>query len=953
MSIFTLSLQHAFTETLAEWVMEKYYQEETGLSRVLLLLPSRRSLRTVREAFLRVSSGKALLLPQMQAIGDIDEKALLRFGGLGEEALDALQQFPPVIGEYERLLQLSQLVAKYSKQSPTAEQSLQLADELIALLDEVQREQADMDAFSTLAPDEFALQWQEVLQFLAIIREYWPQYLQEQGVVEPWQRRNTLLELLTQAWKQQPPQFPVIAAGTTGSIPATAALLKVIADLPEGSVVLPGLDQELSEECWEALEESHPQYGLKQLLAGMQVTRENVMPLRASQQEDTRAKWISVALQPAEKVENWQKLTLDVAAAIENMHYLPCTDIRQESQEIALLMREVLEQPEKTAALVTANRELARHVRSQLLRWGVTIDDSAGTPLDLLPGGNFLLLLLECALENYAPVSLLSLLKHPLARLGLPAAEIRAQVRAMEKKELRGIAAQTPQAEIFHRFTAVMEPLMQQALGDKNYRLTDLIDAHLKVAEALSQDENGSCLLWQGEAAQPLSELLAALRLAGESQTLPFRDYPGLLKFFLRRELFRSVWQGHPRLQILSPMEARMQGADRLILGGLNEGDWPKLSGGDPWLNRPMRKALGLPSPEREIGLAAHDFTLLAAAPEVFLTRAEKNGGAAMVPSRFLQRMQTVLSLMGGEWQDSFTQGWVTALDTPQSSLPTLAPPCPKPPLAVRPRELAVTAIEKLMRDPYSIYAQKILRLKPLDPLQQLPEGREFGEAVHKALELFALQNGMQARDPRALLLQKGKEAFQPLGTAFMVESLWWPRFVSIADWVLQQHWPERMLCEKKGTWEFRTAGGAFTVTARIDRMDWTAEGIALIDYKTGAPPTNREVEQGLANQLVLAGVMVGKGSFSQELQHRPVINLSYWQLSGGREGGKIHNVKPPKESSLQVIMEEAERELPKLLSLFDSPDYPYRSVPDWSVQPRYNDYEHLARIKEWAYASK
>jgi ATP-dependent helicase/nuclease subunit B len=398
-------------------------------------------------------------------------------------------------------------------------------------------------------------------------------------------------------------------------------------------------------------------------------------------------------------------------------------------------------------------------------------------------------------------------------------------------------------------------------------------------------------------------------------------------------------------------MEARMLQCDRVVLGELNEGIWPAKTEAEPWLNRPMRKALGLPAPERQIGLLAHDFVTLAAMPEVFITRAEKSEGAAMVPSRFLQRMEAVLVLAGGSidaWRAQSWQQWAELIDEPTEHFPALAAPAPMPPLASRPRKLSVTAIERLIRDPYGIYAQKILQLKALDPLQQIPAGREFGDAAHKALENFVKGGGMQSANPCAMLLAEGDKVFAEFGDAFMVEALWKPRFATIVEWVLQQEWPAQSLCEVEGEWVLQTPRGDFTVTARVDRLDVAPEGVSLIDYKTGTPPSQREIELGLANQLLLAAIMVQKGGFGAELAHHSIESLSYWHLSGGRKGGEIKTVKAPKESTLEAMIAYALEKLPSLLAKFDSLQTPYRSIPDIRNKPKYNDYAHLARISEW-----
>lgn len=963
--LFTIPSHRAFAPTLAEWVLQNYGKKPEALSRVLILLPSRRAIRALREAFLRVSGGEALLLPQMEGMGDVDEKWLLRHARLSAEQLNQLQALPDAIAPLDRIWQLSDLVwryrfaeeAKLTRQS----QAIEMAQLLAEFLDELQREQCPWERFDALVPEDYAAHWQHTVRFLRIIREEWPQMLAENNRMDPWPRRNSLLELLAGCWRENPPDFPVIAAGSTGSIPAVSQLLQVIAGLPQGSVFLPGLDTQQDDESDAVLEESHPQYGLKQLLQKLETERRQVGLMPPDSAMTEREKWLSVALQPARTTAEWRSATLDVEAARAKTHMLECETIQQEALTVALLLRETLEYPAKTAALVTPNRELARRVQGQLRRWGVRIDDSAGKPLYKTVAATFLMLLWQAVEREMAPVALLALLKHPLLRLGRPAAEIRSLARRLEMTALRGLAPQSgvditqklakdPELQRFVRqLEAALQPLIQMLRRDK-LPLHSLIEAHIQVAESLSRDENNQELLWQGEAAEQLADFLRELqRIRQDGMPIPARDYGNTLHALLQTQTFRSAWGSHPRLHILSPMEARMQHYDRVILSDLNEGGWPSADTADPWLNRPMRQILGLPAPERRIGLLAHDFVQLACAAEVFFTRSTKVGGAVTLPSRFLERMQAVLEIRGGagavrQWKDHPVRQWAARMDQPEAAV-RLARPVPNPPVAVRPRRLSVTRIEKLLRDPYSVYAQKILRLEPLEPLEKTPQAAEFGNAVHAALEQF-LQGGDRSE---AALLACGRQAFTPYAQAFVVEALWWPRFTRIAQWFLQQEWPDSCRVEIKGEWQFAAPAGPFTVEARVDRIDITEDGIALIDYKTGTPPSQKEIRLGLANQLLLAAVMAEQGAFGEELRHKPVLQLAYWQLSGGKNGGTVVAVKPEKDRDLEEYIREAAEKLPKLIARFDRPEVGYPAMPDGRHLLRYNDYEHLARSAEWS----
>lgn len=972
-SLFYLPAGSGFADTLASHLLQQYPHPE----RLLILLPNRRSILSMRQAFLANSEGKALLLPRMVALGDLDEKAILRYGKPDEATLAALQALPPAIDTMKRHLDLAQLVSAYyeARHHPMRmDQTYQLAVDLASLLDELQRERCDLSKIDTLAPAEFAEEWQQTLDFLKIIRDYWPEMLASGGVTDPWLRRNRLLEILAECWRKQYPDYPVIIAGTTGSTPAVADVIKVVATLPDGAIYLPACDMDMNQEAWNGMDSTHPQYGLKVLLDKLGMPREKILPLiPASKTHTERLRWLSQSFLPAEFSDTWRISSgFSAQPAVSGCFYLTVPSLRQEAQMIALLMREALEYTDKTVALVTPDKTLARQVRAQMVRWGIMPDDSAGVPLHHLPAGNFLLLLLEAIQENFSAVTTLNLLKHPLCRLGKTPGEIRGIIHKIEKAAMRGIQpigllSLSERVRSDNAATAMLKHLVEavaplqlliaeeESGGVDAHPLPQLLTALLEVSSYLTRDADGAILLWRGQEGTTLRDLLESLIAYGSTLTCDLYEGRLFLRSILAQTTVRENWQQHPRIHILSPMEARMIRADRIILSGLNEGSWPAHTEAEPWLNRAMRNALGLPPPEYQIGLLAHDFYSLVAMPEVFITRSRKDGGAMTLPSRFIQRMQAVLEIAAAEdtiplttWQQHPVLEWSAALDTPENTLPPLAAPAPCPPAEVRPYTYSATALEILLRDPYAFYAKNILKLELLKPLGLLPGVAEFGMAVHAALDEFARHAGWQQSNPYDYLLTKGMEAFQPYAQfSPIIHALWWPRFERIAQWILLQPVPEKgCLTEQKARWEIPgTDGKILILTARIDRIDIADSGYKIIDYKTGSPPTLRQIALGLGIQLTLAATMVEEGCLSDDLQHKPYEALHYWSLHGGMKGGTIRDI-PLAEAP--ALIDDIKTKLVPLLQEYQSGKRSYPAMPDRRIALRYNDYYHLARIGEW-----
>ncbi|NNG04161.1 MAG: double-strand break repair protein AddB [Inquilinus sp.] len=982
-TLYTIPPGTPFVDALAVGILERAGDDPLALGRVTILLPTRRACRSLREAFLRLAPGDppALLLPRMAPLGDIDPEALeLEVEDLPGLA-DALD-LPSAISELRRRILLARLVLGRRDLPATPDQAAWLAAELGRLIDQVTTERLDFADLAGLVPVELAEHWQQTLAFLEIVTARWPEILAAEGAIDAAERRNRILDSRAEAWRRRPPADPVIAAGSTGTVPATAGLLEVVARLPVGALVLPGLDREMDGESWDAVDETHPQAGMKRLLERIGVDHRAVpdwpAAAKAGGSPPGRARLVGEIMRPAATSEAWRGLAPVDEAALTGITCIDCPTPREEATVIALLMREALETPGRTAALVTPDRGLARRVAAAHARWGLAVDDSGGRPLADTPAGLFLRLVAQAAADGLAPLALLAVLKHPLAAGGEAAAGFRARVRALERAALRGprpasgaaglvAALQAADEKRFDRpaeraalvewvgrLAACFAPLARLAEGEA--ALGDLLAAHMAVAEALAAtaDEPGAARLWRhddGEAAAGFAAELA--EAAADFPALPLVRYPGLIEALMAGRVVRPRYGEHPRLSIWGPLEARLQSADLLILGGLNEGTWPADPAVDPWLSRPMRVQFGLPAPERRIGLAAHDVTQALAAPRVVLTRSERVEGAPTVPSRWLSRLAAVigedamaaLNGDGAPWRH-----WTVALDRPDAVRPC-PPPAPRPPVAARPRRLSVTGVGTWMTNPYAIYARHILRLEPLEAIEADPGAAERGEVIHNALSAFvATDGGGLTDDALARLLAEGRVAFAALAAYPEAGAFWWPRFERIAAWFVGHEAERRAVAmpaatECKGRLSFDGPAGEFTLTARADRIDKRADGtLAIIDYKTGAVPTDKQIAAGYAPQLPLEALIAAAAGF-EGVAAAAVAELAHWRLSGGDPAGE----EKPVRIVLDDLIRQTETGLRRLIARFDDPDTPYLARPRPDFIYRFDDYEHLARVLEWS----
>ena len=954
---------------------------DAPLAEGLILLPTRRAARALGEAFLRATDGRPLLLPRIAAIGAADEAAL----SLGGAALS----LPPAMPETQRLAALSRLILALERAAGQATAGLdatwRLARELASLMDEAERAEVPLaEALRATVPEELAAHWQKTLTFLAIATEHWPAILAEQGLMDPVSRQVRLLHAQAEAWEAAPPAYPVWMAGVTAERPAVAHMARVVAGLPQGAVILQGMDRGMDDAVWKNLQHGHPQAGMQRLLASLGARRDDVHPWGDSDTASGRPALLARALLPAEALSDWRN---PAELALNGISTLTPADQQQEALAIAAILRDAIETPAARAVLVTPDRALAARVVAELARFGIIADDSAGEPLGETPPATFLRLIARAVADGLAPVPLLAMLKHPLAALGLPPVACRAAARALELACLRGPrpaarlsglqlalaqargGASAEAEALLARLGAALLPLVRVTEGYAVQSPATLLSALAEAAEALaaSHEENGAARLWSGEEGEALASLIAEAMPALE--TLPDANpavLPGLLDALLEghvvrsRRAVRGMGAGatlHPRISIWGLVEARLQSAEVIVLGSLVEGVWPPSTDPGPWLSRRMRAEAGLPSPEEIIGQSAHDFVATAcAAPVVVLSAPRRLGGAPAVPARWLKRLEAMLAGAGRALPAHPALGWVRALDQPSGAPQPVLPPAPRPAVRLRPRRLSITEIETWLADPYAIHARHILRLRELDPLDQATDAADYGQLVHAGMHLFLAEVGAEWRPDAPARLAVAME--RALGAARLRPALanWWrPRLLRIAEWIATVESERRPLlgltligAEIKGSWTLPGPAGDFLLSGRADRIERRRDGrLGIIDYKTGSVPDAKRVREGHAPQLPLEAAMAAAGGFGPDFAGI-TAEMSYWRLRGGADPGAVSTpVDDP--DALAALVAMAEASLRELIATFDDPGRPYLARPHPGRAARDSGYGRLARMAEWA----
>ncbi len=977
-ALYTIPAHRAFADALAAGLIRRSGRDPLGLARGVVLVPNNRAKRTITEAFVRASGG-GLLLPRLAAIGDpeLDEAA--------DPSLDpaeAVASVPPAIAPLARRMVFAAMVQEERARAGApvgAAEAMRLAGELGRTLDQLLIEEISPARLGDIAmSDDLSTHWRRALALFEIVLDRWPETLARLGLVDLATRRTALLDRLAARWLAAPPSGFVCAAGISTTAPAVARLLRAISAIPQGMVVFAGLATDMDDAEWEALGphapdaitgrrtrpiESHPQFQLKLLLERMGMNRAEVATWRDGGGHDAgaaRGRAIANALAPARFTAKWTGLDADA----RRLGKVACAELAtpaDEAQAIALALREALETPGRTAALVTPDRALARRVAAHCARWGLAVDDSAGRPLSILPSGTLLTTLAEAAAERFAPLALLALLKHPLVKFGEERLAWLDGVRALDKA-LRGprpapglegvrgyLAGGDARAQHLRRPAAVWWPAAHMML------------APIEAAMAIGRQPLGAMLaalreaafrlcgevMWQGPAGRAAADLLAGLEAecARTALAVDPADLAPLLRVLMDEVAVRPPQGGHPRIAIYGLIEARLQNADLMVLGGLNEGVWPGQPAPDPWLAPRIRAELGMPGLERRVGLAAHDFAGALGAPSVLLTRARRGARGPAVASRFWLRLR---AMSGGVPRAQALEHWARLLDTPPLCKPA-ACPAPVPPASLRPTRIAVTDVDRLKADPYAFYARHILRLRPLDPVDADPSAAWRGTAVHAILERWMKEDGCApgALRPRALAMFAEAQAHP------MMRAFWQPRLMEAIDWIALR--VATQLAEGRGVVAAECGGeiaiAGVTLKGTADRLDRLADGtLAIVDYKTGKAPSPSAVRAGFSLQLGLLGLIAERGGFAPV--SGAVSAFEYWSLARDGDGfGKVASPVDPAGKGKKIITAEftaiAAHHFADAAQQWLTGDAPFAAklVPEYAP---YAEYDQLMRRDEW-----
>lgn len=948
-------------------------QPPEALARLHIIVNTERMKRRLTELF---SDGAARLLPRISPVTAIDRLVL---GA----------PLPAATSKLHRKLELARLITPLleAPDAPAPRSAVfDLADSLAALLDELHGEAVSPEKLLSIEVQDESHYWRRSLDFLGIVQRYIA--LSGTTQADPDARLRAATETLIDRWATRPPESPVLLIGSTGSRGTTFDLMAAVARLPQGAAVLPGYDPDLPQDVWETLTdpqgfslEDHPQYRFANLARALDINPKTEIPNWSGQAPDpARNELISLSLRPAPVTNQWRTegpALGNLNTATAGLSLIEAPQPRDEALAIAVALREAVENGE-TAALITPDRTLGRRVAAALTRWNIIPDDSAGRPLSLTPPGRFLRHVARLLNESPTSEEVIALLKHPITRTdGTDRGE---HLRATREFELflRRMGAVTITANIldafidpdkkpeFAEWANWLKGIITDFAAPISETLGDAIAAHTALAETIAQgpDGSGTGELWEKEAGRDTLQMVGTLQdpTIGET-SLNLHDYRMLFETTLAAGNTRSTESSHPNVVIWGTLEARVMGVDLAILGGLNEGVWPARPDPDPWLSRKMRRQVGLLSPEREIGLSAHDYQQASAAPRVILSRARRDDDAETVPARWLNRLTNLLTGLSGkssgapmaemrERGSRYLQ-IATQLDAPEGEPKPENRPAPVPPLTARTKSYTVTDIEKLIRDPFAIYARYTLQLKSLQPLRPEPSAAMRGTIFHSIAEGFLTSAPLS--DP-----ETDAQRFLEIAQNELAKSVPWPsvriqwlgHLSAIADQFIVDEAARQDAATPLGhetVGKVTLPGSIFSLRGKADRIDMQPDGrLVIYDYKTGAPPSEKEMRY-YKRQLLVEAVMAEHGAFDG-ISATTVARVAHIGLNRAlkQTGVALDFYKPTKSEEIDYRTATIEAELRQLLQHFHLESQGYMSRRAMERIRFSGDFDHLARFGEW-----
>lgn len=886
-----------FLLNFANGMLSKFGHLGPEIGKVTIILPTKRSCRKLAQTFFHISEKKACFLPRIYPLQDIELSYLLEqvFScNITEDQPNLLEHLRKKIAP--EMLEMSILQGLCGANG--------LANHLYSLFYEIQKHQ--LGNIIEKIQHHYSDHLDQIIELLKFIIEALPQKLHKLGLIDKASYVNEISMILAITWEKYPPKYPVIIAGIDGETASDRALLKVVNEMRNGYVVLHNIDKSLPNAEWQEISHEHPQYQLKSLIDLCRVGREEIYS------------WHNIVNVKHNDIFFSKSFSRNFSncAPPQDLTIIETETPQQELQFITQLCVDKLICGNESVLIVTQNELLIEKLTYMLLAHNVIPDCSIGNSALKCDEMIFLQLIMRTIFEHFSPISLLALLKHDLCKIAQ-----KEVVQQFEISHLRGINSYKNLQELIAATDEEIKQILQlilehsrkleEIMSQKTTDFGDILSTHLELAERLSANS-----LWQHERGVELRELLLELsRNAHHIGKIAPISYLAIMRDMLSKAKFRTSKTYNPRLIIITPKESQLLCADNVILADLNENSWPQKSSSNIFLNDILMQSLGFENSEIETGRNAAKFYNLLHNKNIYLTRSKTSKNIITTSSRWLLRIKLLLQKIAYHEQPALNLSpeILDIIELPLTS--------PTPPVEFRLKSLSVTQVEKLIRNPYDIYASKILRLYELEPINKDPENLDYGNLIHEAIHHFTLHYKPPTEPYKFFMdfiLQKGRDLFYKPA----IRNVWLPKIEKIARWFIEYHL-DNMSCKLLPETELQAKFGDFTLKARLDRME-VREGncVTILDYKTGKLPGKKDIADLVSIQLPLEALLAQKNGYI-------VTKLLYLQLNSQLDEPVLHELPEP-----TLLITKAEAKLLELIEFYKTQEHGYDFNQDYQYSP-------------------
>ncbi len=974
--LYNIPFCYSFIDAFCKKILEYNKNTPENLYNYLILVPNKRIIRNLQTAFLKNSNASALILPKMISLADLDyiiSNNHLVFSTLSKNEFSDILK--PVISKRERSFILSKLIKKMG-QSLSFNQSIAMADNLGLLIDRSYMENVNFQDLDKIVDTNLAIHWQEILKFLTIATQVWPQILAEKKSIDATHQQKLIYQIQNKIWQLTPPPNHVIALNIIGFNNDIINLLSTIDSLPKSDIYFHGIDYNLCDNDFKNLEYTHPQKIFSYMFNKLKIKRENISNLLLNDTQD------NIIHRIFDKLVYKNANVEDIKNFANKFSIINTKNEEEEARTIALTLRETLECEGKTAGLITNNKHLIERVTSELEKWNIEIDDYLGQSLINSLAGKFFLVVGNILKNNFEPEDFLALLKHPFCNMGISRTEILNYAQNLDfylfrslirDKTIDGYKNELKNMEFLHQdtknklisFLRHIEIQYPEIISTiKSIKQSKQIDfqttliSHIRIAESLSKEKfNNPSELWKEQEGKELSILLSNLLLETKQIGLvSIHEYMEIIKKSILDVNIRSIYNKHPRLYIYGDMQNNLIHHDIMILANLNEGSMPFLPSSNLWMNAHIMNQLGFIKDESQIGLKTNIFAQIIGAKEVILTRSEKEQGKLTTPSRWLLQLQTFLNYYSNQNLDLNSKNYIYNIQaemyTPSYFKPLLTNNIfYNPPLEYRPKKISATQLESLIKNPYIFFIERILKIRPLDKINPVPNKKDYGNSLHKVFEIFFANldsfKAFPSYQQYLEIIKITEEQFQPFLKVATFKLFKMPIIKKGIKSLLDTEKLETIKkshIEISGQINLSIGNNIINLNGKADRIDVLEDNsISIIDYKT---TSSTKIENYWKQLLILSLIFQQGGFFSDNLtEFEPQdIKTNYIFFPN-----KIEDNLQKKDNGIENILnylptflQEIEAVLKKYY--IDNISYKF-NLKDKKV---YEEHKHFIRFDEW-----